>query len=98
MENLIQRFQVFLINNRTPLTIIVGLIIVIFLALFLGSYQKEIKATKQKVEKKAKSKTTALWLRNIYFFTVEKLKKLPMVGDAIRNMSYTNQCQFSISD
>ena len=98
MENLIQRFQVFLINNRTPLTIIVGLIIVVFLALFLGSYQKEIKTAKQKVEKKAKSKTTALWLRNVYFFTVEKLKKLPMVGDAIRNMSYTNQCQFAISD
>ena len=48
MENLIQRFQVFLINNRTPLTIIAGLVVLVFLALFAGSYQKEIKAAKKK--------------------------------------------------
>ena len=98
MENLIQRFQVFLINNRTPLTIIAGLVVLVFLALFAGSYQKEIKAAKKKVEKKAKSKSTALWIRNIYFFTVERLKKFPLLGDTIRNMSYTNQCQWAISD
>lgn len=98
MDTLIQRFQVFLVNNRTPLMIIVGLIALIFFGLFIGSYKKEIKTAKTKVEKKAKSNSTKIWLRNTYFFVVEKLKPVPILGDAIRNMSYTHQCQWAISD
>lgn len=98
MEHFIQVVQVFLYDNKTPIMIIAGIIGVVFMIMFLSGYKKEIKSVKKKAEKKAKSGSTQMWLRNTYFWVVEHAKKIPILGSSIINMSYTNQCQFAISD
>ena len=98
MELFVRRMQVFFTQNKTPIMIIFAVIGLVFMLMFLNGYKKEISTVKKKAEKKAKSGNTKMWLRNTYFWVVEHAKKIPLLGSAIINMSYTNQCQFAISD